>query len=138
MSRRPLAVVAVGGNALIRDREHLSIPDQYQQVVVTAGHIAGMIEAGYDVIVTHGNGPQMGFILRRSELAIDEVAHDLCERAAEIGRGKREQGCCRGCEEAKREGAVDDEGGNAGTVQDVLEIFDARKPFGLRAARRGS
>jgi carbamate kinase len=74
MSRRPLAVVAVGGNALIRDREHLSIPDQYEQVVVTAGHIAGMIEAGYDVIVTHGNGPQMGFILRRSELAIDEVA----------------------------------------------------------------
>jgi carbamate kinase len=69
-----LAVVAVGGNALIRDPQHLSIPDQYGQVAVTVAHIADMIEGGWNVVVTHGNGPQMGFILRRSELSIHEVA----------------------------------------------------------------
>src|SRR5579863_7654993 len=69
-----LAVVAVGGNALIRDKEHLAIADQSAQAAVTARHITDMIEAGWNVIVTHGNGPQMGFILRRSELSIHEVA----------------------------------------------------------------
>jgi carbamate kinase len=69
-----LAVVAVGGNALIRDKDHLSIADQFQEASVTARNIADMIEADWNVIVTHGNGPQMGFILRRSELSIHEVA----------------------------------------------------------------
>jgi len=68
-----LAVVAIGGNALIRDKDHQSIPDQYQAVAVTVHQITNMIEAGWNVIVTHGNGPQMGFVLRRSELAIHEV-----------------------------------------------------------------
>jgi carbamate kinase len=72
--RAKLAVVAVGGNALIRDKDHLAIADQFEQAAVTARHIADMIEAGWNVIVTHGNGPQMGFILRRSELSIHEVA----------------------------------------------------------------
>jgi carbamate kinase len=70
---KPLAIVAVGGNALIRDDEHNSIPDQYEAVVESAGHIAEMIEAGWDLVLTHGNGPQVGFILRRSEIAADEV-----------------------------------------------------------------
>jgi carbamate kinase len=70
---KPLAIVAVGGNALIRDDEHNSIPDQYEAVIESAGHIAEMIEAGWDLVLTHGNGPQVGFILRRSELAADEV-----------------------------------------------------------------
>ena len=69
-----LAVVAVGGNALIRDKDHLSIADQFAEASLTARHIADMIEAGWNVVVTHGNGPQMGFILRRSELSIHEVA----------------------------------------------------------------
>jgi carbamate kinase len=73
-SESKLAVVAIGGNSLIRDKTHLSIPDQYQEVALTARHITDMIEAGWNVIVTHGNGPQMGFILRRSELSIHEVA----------------------------------------------------------------
>jgi carbamate kinase len=68
-----LAVVAVGGNALIRDAAHQSIPDQYAAAAVAAGHIADMIEAGWNVVVTHGSGPQVGFILRRSELSLDEV-----------------------------------------------------------------
>ena len=68
-----LAVVAIGGNALIRDRKHESIVDQYEMVCALAEDIAGMIEAGWKVVVTHGNGPQVGFILRRSELSIAEV-----------------------------------------------------------------
>ena len=69
-----LAVVAIGGNALIRDREHQTIPDQYEAAALTVHGVADMIEAGWNVIVTHGNGPQMGYILRRSELSIHEVA----------------------------------------------------------------
>ena len=68
-----LALVAIGGNALILDREHESIPDQYEMVTRIAVDIAGMIEAGWNVVLTHGNGPQVGFILRRSELSINEV-----------------------------------------------------------------
>ena len=70
---RSLAVVAVGGNALIRDEQHRSIDDQYQTARETVGHIVDMIEAGSRVVLTHGSGPQMGFILRRSELALAEV-----------------------------------------------------------------
>src|SRR5215468_2616809 len=73
-SDKMLAVVAIGGNSLIIDKDHLSIPNQYEAAALTAHHIADMIEAGWNVIVTHGNGPQMGFILRRSELSIHEVA----------------------------------------------------------------
>lgn len=73
MARGGLALLAIGGNALIRDRTHESIPDQYDMVCALAGEIAGMIEAGWRVVVTHGNGPQVGFILRRSELSIAEV-----------------------------------------------------------------
>jgi carbamate kinase len=73
MASPGLAVVAIGGNALIRDREHESIPDQYQMVAGIAVEVAGMIVEGWNVVVTHGNGPQIGFILRRSELSIHEV-----------------------------------------------------------------
>jgi carbamate kinase len=72
-SPRKLAVVAVGGNALIRDAEHKSIPDQYETSCATMAHVVNMIEAGWDVILTHGNGPQVGFILRRSELSAGEL-----------------------------------------------------------------
>ncbi len=68
-----LAVVAVGGNSLIKDKDHQTIPDQYAAAVETMTHVAGMIEAGWDVVVTHGNGPQVGFILRRAELSLHEL-----------------------------------------------------------------
>ena len=68
-----LAVLAIGGNALIRDRKHESIPDQYEMVCGLAEDVAAMIQAGWSVVLTHGNGPQVGFILRRSELSIAEV-----------------------------------------------------------------
>lgn len=71
---KPLAVVAVGGNALIQDDKHNSIPDQYAAVTDSVRHICDMIEAGWEMVLTHGNGPQVGFILRRSELSSNEVA----------------------------------------------------------------
>ena len=67
------AVVAFGGNALVTDAEHDSIPEQYETVRRTVPHLAEMIEQGWRLVVSHGNGPQVGFILRRSELSQDEV-----------------------------------------------------------------
>ena len=66
MKKGSFAVLAIGGNALIRSGQHESIPDQYDMVCGLAADIAAMIEAGWNVVVTHGNGPQVGFILRRS------------------------------------------------------------------------
>lgn len=73
MAKRKLAVVAVGGNSLISDPSKKSIDDQYEAAKTSMGHIADMIEDGWDVIISHGNGPQVGFILRRSELALNEL-----------------------------------------------------------------
>ena len=72
-SQAKLAVVAVGGNALIRDAEHRAIADQYDTARETVRYVVDMIEAGWRVVFTHGSGPQMGFILRRSELTLHEV-----------------------------------------------------------------
>lgn len=68
-----VAVVAVGGNSLIKDKAHQSVPDQYIAVCETCSHIADMIELGYEVVITHGNGPQVGFILLRAELSKKEL-----------------------------------------------------------------
>jgi len=73
MAKKKIAVVAVGGNSLIKDKQHQTVPDQYAAAVESMAHIAGMIESGWDVLVTHGNGPQVGFILRRSELSLHEL-----------------------------------------------------------------
>ena len=70
---KKVAVVAVGGNALIRDKNKPQIEHQFEAVRQTAKHFAQMVADGWDVVVTHGNGPQVGFILRRAELALDEV-----------------------------------------------------------------
>jgi len=77
MAQRPMtqkiAMVAVGGNALIRDAQHTSLNDQYDAVCATATHVVDMIASGWNVVLTHGNGPQVGFILRRSEIATGKV-----------------------------------------------------------------
>ncbi|OGO15472.1 MAG: carbamate kinase [Chloroflexi bacterium RBG_16_48_8] len=72
-TQRKVAVVAVGGNSLIKDKAHQTVPDQYEASAETMSHIAGMIQSGWDVVITHGNGPQVGFILRRAELALHEL-----------------------------------------------------------------
>lgn len=71
--KRKLAVVAVGGNALIRQKSQESLPDQYAAACFTMPHVVDMVQNGWNVIVTHGNGPQVGFILRRSELSAHEL-----------------------------------------------------------------
>jgi carbamate kinase len=81
--KRKIAVVAIGGNSLIKDKHHKTVEDQYQAAKETTYHIADMIEAGWDVAIGHGNGPQVGFILRRSEIAakvegMHEVPLDVC------------------------------------------------------------
>jgi carbamate kinase len=82
MSKK-VAVVAIGGNSLIRDEKHKTVEDQYLAAKETTFHIADMIEAGWDVAIGHGNGPQVGFILRRSEIAakvegMHEIPLDVC------------------------------------------------------------
>ncbi len=67
------AVVAIGGNSLIKDKQHKTVPDQYAATAETCKHIADMIQQGWEVVITSGNGPQVGFILRRSELAEHEL-----------------------------------------------------------------
>jgi carbamate kinase len=83
MAEQKLAVVAIGGNSLIKDKAHQTVDDQYQAAKETTFHIADMIEQGWDVAIGHGNGPQVGFILRRSEIAakiegMHEVPLDVC------------------------------------------------------------
>ena len=71
-----LIVIAIGGNSLIKDSEHATVFDQYRAAGETSDSIAGIIAAGNRVVVTHGNGPQVGFILLRSEMA-KEVLHQV-------------------------------------------------------------
>ncbi|HEY6072690.1 MAG TPA: carbamate kinase, partial [Anaerolineales bacterium] len=83
MTDKKLAVIAIGGNSLIKDEKRKSVEDQYEAARETTLHIADMIEAGWDVAIGHGNGPQVGFILRRSEIAakvegMHEVPLDVC------------------------------------------------------------
>ncbi|HRQ24155.1 MAG TPA: carbamate kinase, partial [Anaerolineales bacterium] len=78
-----LAVIAIGGNSLIKDEKRKTVEDQYEAAKETTFHIADMIEQGWNVAIGHGNGPQVGFILRRSEIAakvegMHEVPLDVC------------------------------------------------------------
>jgi len=80
---KKVAVVAIGGNSLIKDKQHQTVEHQYQAAKETCRHIADMIEQGWVVAIGHGNGPQVGFILRRSEIAaqmagMHEVPLDAC------------------------------------------------------------
>ena len=68
-----LVVVAIGGNSLIRDPRNPHIDEQWESVRETCRHIADMIADGWQVIITHGNGPQVGYIMRRAEIARREA-----------------------------------------------------------------
>ena len=83
MTDKKVAVVAIGGNSLIKDKNHQTVEDQYLAAKETTYHIADMIEQGWDIAIGHGNGPQVGFILRRSEIAhrvegMHELPLDVC------------------------------------------------------------
>jgi carbamate kinase len=77
----PKLVIAIGGNSLIPDGDHQTVQDQYLAAAETDEHIASLVQQGWDVAISHGNGPQVGFILRRSELAsseLHEIPLDYC------------------------------------------------------------
>ncbi len=72
-----LAVVAVGGNSLITDPKHPDIQHQWDAVRQTTEHLAQLIAEGWSIVVTHGNGPQVGYILRRAEIAAAQGIHSV-------------------------------------------------------------
>ncbi len=60
--KKKVAVVAIGGNSLIKSKQHQTVQDQYKAAQETSTHLVDMIEAGWDIAVGHGNGPQVGMI----------------------------------------------------------------------------
>lgn len=95
MADRRVAVVAIGGNSLItKDRQ--TVPDQFAITRETTQHIANMIRQGWEVVITHGNGPQVGFILLRSELSshvLHTVPLDSCGADTQGALGYMIQQC---------------------------------------------
>ena len=76
-----LAVLAIGGNSLIKDKNHIALSSQYEAIRETANYIVDLIAEGLSLVITHGNGPQVGFIYRRGELARHElplIPLDIC------------------------------------------------------------
>lgn len=71
--KNPLVVLAIGGNSLIKNPRKMTVLDQYRSAGETSHHIAHLVRMGYRIVVTHGNGPQVGFILLRSEAAKDVI-----------------------------------------------------------------
>lgn len=76
-------VIAVGGNALIHEGQAGTIAEQFVNARDTATHVGALVADGWRVVLTHGNGPQVGFILRRSEMASDaeftpRLSLDMC------------------------------------------------------------
>jgi carbamate kinase len=85
-----LVLVAVGGNALIRAGQKGSAQEQFENAVDTASAVVRLIKAGHRVVLTHGNGPQVGAMLTRSEHAAAfsyRLPLDICVAATqgEIG-----------------------------------------------------
>ncbi|MCS6835110.1 MAG: carbamate kinase [Anaerolineae bacterium] len=73
-----LAVIAIGGNSLIENPKDPGIARQWEAVRKTCNHIADMIADNWHVVVTHGNGPQVGYIMRRGEIAVKHGGiHDV-------------------------------------------------------------
>jgi carbamate kinase len=76
-----LAVLAIGGNSLIKDKDHIALSSQYEAVKETVNYIVDLVAEGLSLVITHGNGPQVGFIYRRGELARHElplIPLDIC------------------------------------------------------------
>ena len=76
-----LAVLAIGGNSLIKDKNHIALSSQYEAIQETSKYIAELIAEGLSIVITHGNGPQVGFLYRRGELARRElplIPLDIC------------------------------------------------------------
>jgi carbamate kinase len=64
-----LLFVAIGGNSLIKGKRLTTVEDQHRAVRQTVRHFADLIVRGYQLVISHGNGPQVGYIMLRSEAA---------------------------------------------------------------------
>ena len=89
---KKLAVVALGGNALLRDNEKGTIEEQEIHTAETLENLIFLIKAGYDLIVTHGNGPQVGNILMRNDAGLQlygiaPMPLDICVADTQGGIG---------------------------------------------------
>ena len=87
-----LAVVAMGGNALLRDNQVGTIDEQEQNTTDTLENLIFLIKEGYDVVITHGNGPQVGNILMRNDAGeeiygIPQMPLDICVADSQGGIG---------------------------------------------------
>ncbi len=71
--KKQLAVIAIGGNSLIKHREKQTVEDQYNAICETTKHLADLVELDYQLVITHGNGPQVGFITLRPETAMHQM-----------------------------------------------------------------
>ncbi len=87
---RKLAVVAIGGNAIIRAGQRGTTEEQLKNADETCRQIVGLVQENYAIVLTHGNGPQVGAALMRSELAATQVythALDVCDAETQGSMG---------------------------------------------------
>ncbi len=89
---KKLAVIAMGGNALLRDNQQGTIDEQEQNTTDTLENLVFLIRAGYDLVITHGNGPQVGNILMRNDAGesvygIPQMPLDICVADSQGGIG---------------------------------------------------
>lgn len=84
---KPLAVIAFGGNALVPDSDHLSVHDQFPVIEEICATVAEIVQSGWNVVVTHGNGPQVGVVMRRVEMTRDEVVPVSLDYAVSYTQG---------------------------------------------------
>lgn len=66
-------VIAIGGNSLITDPKRVTVPAQYEAAFATASNMASILVSDHNIAIVHGNGPQVGFILRRAQIARSEL-----------------------------------------------------------------
>jgi carbamate kinase len=98
--REKSIVVALGGNAISKPGQVGDVPQQFENTSYTANYLAGLVEAGYQLIVTHGNGPQVGNVLRRVELAARELYRlplHICGAHTQGGMGYMIAQCLNNC-----------------------------------------
>ena len=89
---KKLAVVALGGNALLRDNQLGTIDEQEENTTDTLENLLFLIRGGYDLVITHGNGPQVGNILMRNDAGeenynIPQMPLDICVADSQGGIG---------------------------------------------------
>jgi carbamate kinase len=89
---KKIAVVALGGNALLRGNELGTIQQQEKNTYDTCVHLLKLIKDGYEIVITHGNGPQVGNIMLRNEAGykeykIPQMPLDICVADSQGGIG---------------------------------------------------